>query len=121
MRTDLTNAQNARIALESRLASLTSELSALRVHSHAQSRQINQLEQAKEQLERRAKDQTDELQGKGKFVIGVQDEMVALELQLNMAEQKVDRLQKDNDELTKRWMAKIEQEANEMNKSPFTR
>jgi hypothetical protein len=41
--------------------------------------------------------------------------MVALNLQLNMAEQEKERLKKENDELTRRWVSKMEEEASRMN------
>ena len=46
----------------------------------------------------------------------IQDEMVALNLQLNMAEQESERLRKENEELTRRWVSKMEEEARRMNK-----
>jgi hypothetical protein len=61
------------------------------------------------------KDRADELKGKGSLVEQVQDEMVALNLQLNMAEQEKERLQKENAELTRRWVEKMEGEAAKMN------
>jgi hypothetical protein len=66
-------------------------------------------------LERRGKDRNDELKGKGKFVEDIQDEMVALTLQLNMAEQEKEKLKKENDDLTKRWVKRMEEEAKQMN------
>lgn len=57
----------------------------------------------------------DELKGKGKFVEDIQDEMVALTLELNMAEQDKEKLRKENEELTRRWMKKMEEEADKMN------
>ncbi|KAH9865997.1 hypothetical protein J1614_008561 [Plenodomus biglobosus] len=66
-------------------------------------------------LERRGKDRADELKGKGRFVEEVQDEMVALNLQLNMAEQEKERLKKENEDLTRRWMQKMDEEARKMN------
>lgn len=45
----------------------------------------------------------------------VQDEMVSLNLQLNMAEQEREKLKRDNEELTKRWVDKMEGEARKMN------
>ena len=45
----------------------------------------------------------------------VQDEMVSLNLQLNMAEQEREKLKRDNEELTKRWVEKMEAEAEKMN------
>ena len=45
----------------------------------------------------------------------MQDEAVALNLQLNVAEKERDRLKAENAELTRRWMEKMEQEADTMN------
>lgn len=73
------------------------------------------MEKVRANLERRGKDRVDELKGKGKFVEDIQDEMVALTLQLNMAEQEKEKLKKENDDLTKRWVKKMEDEARRMN------
>ena len=61
------------------------------------------------------KDRDEEIWGKGRLVEEVQDEMVALNLQLNMAEQRVEKLKAENEELTRRWVEKMEREAKEMN------
>ena len=45
----------------------------------------------------------------------VQDELVSLNLQLNMSEEKSNRLQKENQELIDRWMARMGREAEAMN------
>lgn len=44
-----------------------------------------------------------------------QDEIAALNLQMNMAEQKAARLERENRELVDRWMARMGQEADAMN------
>jgi hypothetical protein len=44
-----------------------------------------------------------------------QDELATLNLQLNMAEARTDRLQKENQELVDRWMARMGKEADAMN------
>ena len=80
-----------------------------------QKQRIEQLEKVRTQLERRSKDRTEELKGKGRLVEEVHDEMVALNLQLNMAEQEKEKLRKENEELTKRWVKKMEEEARKMN------
>lgn len=61
------------------------------------------------------RDRQEELKGKGRLVEEVQDEMVALNLQLNIAEQNAETLKKENQELTRRWVEKMEREAEEMN------
>lgn len=44
-----------------------------------------------------------------------QDEIAALNLQVNMAEQKAAKLERENKELVERWMARMGQEADAMN------
>lgn len=45
----------------------------------------------------------------------VQDEMIALNLQMAMAEKERDRVKKENKELVDRWMKRMAQEADAMN------
>lgn len=47
----------------------------------------------------------------------VHDEVISLNLQLNMSEQKVKDLRAENTELIDRWMARKGREAEEMNKA----
>lgn len=49
------------------------------------------------------------------MAVDAQDEMVALGLQLNIAEQKSERLERDNKELLGRWMEFKGKEAERMN------
>lgn len=115
IRAELASTQKTRSDLEVQVSTLTSDLSTLRATDTEQKKRIAQLEKIKDGLERRVKDRTEENKGKGKFVQDVQDEMVALNLQLNLAEQEKEKLKKDNEELTRRWMDKMEQEARVMN------
>jgi chromosome segregation ATPase len=115
MRSELASTQRTRAELETKLSTINAELSSLKASDTLQKQRIDQLEKVKANLERRGKDRVDELRGKGKFVEDIQDEMVALTLQLNMAEQEKERLKKENDELTKRWVQKMEEEAKKMN------
>ncbi|KAI8942972.1 hypothetical protein NX059_001011 [Plenodomus lindquistii] len=115
LRSELAATQRTRGELEAKLRALSAEVSILKASDAQQKQRIEQLERAKTALERRGKDRADELKGKGRFVEEVQDEMVALNLQLNMAEQERERLKKENDELTRRWMHKMEDEARKMN------
>ncbi|OCK76984.1 autophagy protein 16 [Lepidopterella palustris CBS 459.81] len=115
LRADLTSTQRARLALESQNSALTTELTHLRTLSASQSKQLSTLKHTIEILERKVKDRAEEIRGKGRLVEEVQDEMVALNLQLNMCEQKAERLKGENEELTRRWIEKMEKEAKEMN------
>ncbi|XPS78766.1 autophagy protein 16, interacts with Atg12p-Atg5p [Ascochyta lentis] len=115
LRSELAATQKTRSSLEAELSTLSTSLSALQASDAQQKQRIAQLEKHRAHLERRGKDRQEELKGKGRFVEEVQDEMVALNLQLNMAEQEKDRLRKENDELTRRWVSKMEEEASRMN------
>ncbi|KAI4628327.1 hypothetical protein J4E80_002465 [Alternaria sp. BMP 0032] len=115
LRSELAITQRTRGDLETQLSSLTAELSALKASDTQQKQRIEQLEKARTALERRGKDRAEELKGKGRLVEEVHDEMVALNLQLNMAEQEKEKLRKENEELTKRWVKKMEDEARRMN------
>ncbi|KAH9867209.1 hypothetical protein IAQ61_007801 [Plenodomus lingam] len=115
LRSELASTHRTRSELETKLSALSTELSTLKASDAQQKQRIQQLERAKTMLERRGKDRADELKGKGRFVEEVQDEMVALNLQLNMAEQEKERLRKENEDLTRRWMQKMDDEARKMN------
>jgi uncharacterized protein involved in exopolysaccharide biosynthesis len=115
IRSELASTQRTRGELETKLSAVNAELVALKASDASQKQRIEQLERVKANLERRGKDRVDELRGKGKFVEDIQDEMVALTLQLNMAEQEKEKLKKENDDLTRRWVQKMEEEARRMN------
>lgn len=115
LRSELAATQKTRSSLEAELSALNATLSALQASDTQQKQRIAQLEKHRAHLERRGKDRQEELKGKGRFVEEVQDEMVALNLQLNMAEQDRERLKKENEELTRRWLSKMEEEASRMN------
>lgn len=115
IRAELASTQRTRAELETKLANQNTELEGLKVTDAEQKKRIAQLEKTKEFLERRVKDRSEELKGKGRFVNEVQDEMVSLELQLNMAEKEVEKLRNENEDLTRRWLEKMELEAKTMN------
>ncbi|KAF1849549.1 autophagy protein 16 [Cucurbitaria berberidis CBS 394.84] len=115
IRSELASTQRTRSELETKLSTLNTELSTLKSSDLQQRQRIDQLERVRTALERRGKDRADELKGKGRFVEEVQDEMVALNLQLNMAEQEKEKLKKENEDLTRRWVQKMEEEARKMN------
>ncbi|KAF2180896.1 autophagy protein 16 [Zopfia rhizophila CBS 207.26] len=115
LRADLAATQKARVALESTVASQRTELDNFKVSDAAQKKEIAQLKKTKEALERRIRDRAEELAGKGQLAQNVQDEMLALHIQLNLAEDKIKKLEADSEDLTKRWMEKMKQEAESMN------
>jgi predicted RNase H-like nuclease (RuvC/YqgF family) len=116
LRSELAATQKTRASLEASLSTLTTTVTTLQLADTQQKHRIAQLEKHRAHLERRGKDKQEELKGKGRFVEEIQDEMVALNLQLNMAEQDKERLKKENEELTRRWVRKMEEEASRMNR-----
>ncbi|KAE8372652.1 autophagy-related protein 16 [Aspergillus bertholletiae] len=116
-RTDLSEAQRSRSEIQDQLTRTTTELEKLRKRSSQDSRRIGALEKEVAQLQQRLKDRDEELKGKAKLLDDFQDELASLNLQLNMAEERSNRLQKENQELVDRWMARMGKEAEAMNEA----
>ncbi|KAF2773073.1 autophagy protein 16 [Teratosphaeria nubilosa] len=115
LRTDLATTQKARTTLQARVDELTASLTALSTHHTAATAHMTSLARQKADAERKLRDRDEELKGKARLVTEAQDEMVALGLQLNMAEQKTQRLQRENEDLVARWMKRVGEEADRMN------
>lgn len=101
--------------VESSLKPLQSELSQAKSAQAMQASRIGSLEGEKAMLERMVRDRDEELRGKRRMLESVQDEMVGLEMQLNMAEQRSARLGRENKELVDRWMEKVGRDAEALN------
>ncbi|KAJ5654006.1 Autophagy-related protein 16 [Penicillium lividum] len=114
-RGELSEAQRFRSELQDKLNRVTAEVEKLRKKNTQDARRINALESERLQLNSRLKDRDEELRGKAKLLEDFQDEMATLNLQLNMADQKSNKLQHENQELVDRWMARMGQEADAMN------
>ena len=116
LRTDLSNTQRARASLQAQVAELTLSLNALQTSQKDSSVQITTLTKQKLDTERKLRDREEEIRGKAKLVEEAQDEMVSLQLQLNMAEQKKEELQKENGQLVERWMRRMGEEVERVNR-----
>lgn len=68
------------------------------------------------ETERKLRDREEEIRGKAKFVEEAQDEMVSLQLQLNMAEQRSETLERENKDLVERWMRRMGEEVERANR-----
>lgn len=115
MRQDLTKAQQDRGELQTQLDTVTKQLETLNGKSKVDTKRISQLSAGVTQMTVRLRDKEEELRGKAKLVEDVQDEMVTLNLQLNIAEEQTDKLKRENQELVDRWMARKAKEADTMN------
>lgn len=115
LRQDLSKAQQERGELHSKLDATLQELETIKAKYKSDTRRTTQLTTQLAQLTTRTRDREEELRGKAKLVENVQDENVTLTLQLNVAEEEVERLKKENKDLVDRWMAKKDEEARRMN------
>jgi hypothetical protein len=115
-RTDLATTQKARSTLQAQLADLTAQLSAVSMQQRSSQSQVTALTRQVLETERKLQDRDEELRGKSKMVEQAQDEMVALELQFNLAEQRSEKLERENKELVERWMKRMGEEAERVNR-----
>ena len=72
-------------------------------------------------LTTKIKDREEELRGKAKLLVNVQDENATLNLELHQADEEVKRIKKENKDLVDRWVVRMGKEADKMNEdSKFT-
>ncbi|KAI1935140.1 autophagy protein 16, interacts with Atg12p-Atg5p [Ophidiomyces ophidiicola] len=114
-RKDLAEAQRSRTELSSRLKKAADELETAKKKATVDTKKIIDISVERTQLQQRLRDRDEELRGKAKLLDDVQDELVSLNLQVNMSEDRAKRLEKENKELIDRWMAKVSREADAMN------
>ncbi|MCJ1329438.1 hypothetical protein MMC10_006118 [Thelotrema lepadinum] len=118
---DLVEAQKQRAELQADLSRVNSEFQRLQNQARVDSRRIGDLTLDNSTLSVKLRDRAEELRGKAKLLEDLQHETVALTLQLNLLEEQNQKLKHENNELVDRWMARIGQEADAMNKaSDFT-
>ncbi|KAJ5042927.1 uncharacterized protein L3040_004317 [Drepanopeziza brunnea f. sp. 'multigermtubi'] len=117
IRWDLAEALRSNGQFQSRIKTAEAELSKLKVKSRSESKQVDELSRERSYLAQKLKDRDEELRGKTKLLDDVHDEVISLNLQLNLSEQKVNGLKAENKELIDRWMARKGREAEEMNKA----
>ncbi|KAJ9654344.1 autophagy protein 16, interacts with Atg12p-Atg5p [Neophaeococcomyces mojaviensis] len=115
LRQDFAKAQQDRADLQSQLESLKKEVETISLKSKSDQKKISSLTNSNTQLAMRLRDREEELRGKAKLLVNVQDENATLNLQLNVAEDQAKQMKKENQELVDRWMAKMGKEAEKMN------
>ncbi|KAJ5309927.1 uncharacterized protein N7443_002388 [Penicillium atrosanguineum] len=114
-RAELSAAQRSRAELQDRLDKVNAEYEKLRKRSAQEGRRLNTLDHERTHLQMRLEDRDEELRQKAKLLEDFQDEIATLNLQLNMADEKTSKLQRENQELVDRWMARMGLEADAMN------
>ncbi|PMD41429.1 autophagy protein 16 [Hyaloscypha variabilis F] len=117
IRGELAEALRSHGQLQARTKVAEAELVKLRAKSKSDGKLIEDLSKERAFLNQKLKDRDEELRGKTKLLDDVHDEVISLNLQLNMSEQRGEDLRSENKELIDRWMAYKGQEAEEMNKT----
>ncbi|KAG8165456.1 hypothetical protein KVR01_004008 [Diaporthe batatas] len=115
LRADLAEALRQKSSLEARLRKTTSERDALQTTQRSQARAIRDLSGERDALRLRVGDQAEELRVKKHMMQQMQDEVLALEMQLNVAEAQKAKIAAENKQLIERWMRRARQEADDMN------
>ncbi|KAF5634840.1 Autophagy 16 [Fusarium sp. NRRL 52700] len=118
LKQDLAEALRSKGVTEKRLRTSEEELMQLRAKHKADTKSIRDLTADRNSLTTKLKDREHELREKHKLLEQdqqVQDEMIAMDLQMSMAEKERDKVKKENKELVDRWMKRMAQEADAMN------
>lgn len=123
LRSDLVAANKMIHDLNLQIAAFKDEVATLKNREAAAEKMTGQLQTRITKLEterlglnRRLRDKDGELKEKGRMVSDVQDEMVGMEMQMNVAEERAKKLERENEQLVERWMKKVGGEADEMNR-----
>ncbi|KAK5629554.1 hypothetical protein RRF57_005269 [Xylaria bambusicola] len=123
LRLDLAEALRGRGQAQTRLKAAEAELATLRSKNRVDSKRVADLTSERNALTTRLRDLNEELEKKRKFLKDVQDENLALNMELNMCLQRETKVQAENKELVDRWMKRMAHEAdalNLQNESPKT-
>ncbi|KAL3417746.1 Autophagy protein 16 [Phlyctema vagabunda] len=117
LRADLAGALRSNGQLQSRVKAAETELAKIKAQHRADTKLIRDLSNERAVLAQKVRDRDEEIRGKAKLLEDVQDEMISLNLQCNMADQRSKKLEKENKELIDRWMARMGEEADAMNQA----
>ncbi|RVD80724.1 uncharacterized protein DFL_008617 [Arthrobotrys flagrans] len=115
LRTDLATSQKDRTTLQTQLTTTTTSLLLLQKSSTANLRELDKVKTERYHLEQKLKSKEDDSKLNRKMIENLQDEIIALNIQLNIGEQAKMRLKSENEELISRWMALKKDEAEAMN------
>jgi chromosome segregation ATPase len=115
IRYELAEALRAKGVSDARWRAAEEELRKLRTKTKSDSTTLKRMEAERDALRTRLNDLQHEASAKRQHHEGFQDEIVALNLQLAMADKEVAKVKKENKELIDRWMKRMAQEADAMN------
>lgn len=114
LKSDLTTAQRTKALLTTELTALKAQHTELTASHSSCKQQIAQLSQERNTFSQKLANREEEMQYKNKQVERLQDDIIALEMQLNVLHDQKDKLQGEYDDLVKRMMSYKEREAEEL-------
>ncbi|KAF3902832.1 hypothetical protein AA313_de0206362 [Arthrobotrys entomopaga] len=114
LRSDLQTSQRDRTTLQTQLSTVTTNLTLLQKSSSANLRELDRIKLDRHSLEQRLKSRDEEAKLNRKMIENLQDEIIALNIQLNIGEQAKMRLKSENEELIARWVKLKQDEVEEM-------
>ncbi|KAF1969074.1 autophagy protein 16 [Bimuria novae-zelandiae CBS 107.79] len=117
LRSDLAMSNQVRAEQEAELKAARAENAENKVIKAEQSRRIAEIEKQNKRLEHRVANTTEEVKKQRELAVQAQDEMVALQLELNAKDKEVLKVKADNKMLVDRWMAEKGEVAERMNKT----
>lgn len=116
MRADLATAQNSNQKFIAENQKLKAQVQQFTDENAGLKTQVASLQKDLEHLKRRQRDYEAEAKERGRLTETLQDELVAAEIQMNISEQRMKKLEVENEMLVKRWMEEKGREAEEMNR-----
>jgi len=115
IRADLLDSQKLRTHYGNQLKLTTEHLEKLKFSGAANLRELDKIKNERYQLERKLKDKDEEMKVNKKIIENLNDEILTLNIQLDLADQAKGRLMSENEELISRWMKLKGDEADAMN------
>jgi len=100
-----------------RLETVSVELEQAKERAKRETAELARLRADLRLLDRKSKNREEEMAEKNRSLETIQDELLALQLQLNVSEDRSKALEDDNKQLVERWMQRMAQEAAQMNRA----
>ncbi|KAK9489488.1 autophagy protein 16-domain-containing protein [Lipomyces doorenjongii] len=115
IRVELESLYNNQSTSKSIIENLEAEAEKLKLYNARIDAEFEKLQLDKKKLESRLKTRDEEYRERNKSIQILQDEILTYQIQLNVAEDKVNKLEKENRELVNRWMERVSREAEKLN------
>ncbi|KAK9256200.1 autophagy-related protein 16 [Lipomyces tetrasporus] len=115
LRSELESLYNHHNTSQSKIENLEAETEKLKHYNARIVAEFEKLQLEKKRLETRLKNRDEEYRERNKSVQILQDEILTYQIQLNVAEDNVNKLEKENRELVNRWMERVSREAEKLN------